>query len=483
MYSDHRPPAIARHLGDATGETLPARKIGLGATPWPTPLQQSAGACAVQYYSHHTVAREWENQHTATSILFSVRWHRIVLDEAHLIHDRHTQTASAICALDADRRWAVTGTPTQNHVADFVALLQFLRAYPYDTPTKFEDDIVHLWKHDCEAAISRLKKLIICIGLRRTSTTIDLAERKDLIHTLQFDPSEKQVHQMVEAQDLSIINQSKAQEQIRGLFMHALQGLNALRLICNFGMLSEIKSISLNLAKGPTWGPTEAQNAFDSLLATGGSCCVKCATDIGISNNSPIDLLESETAWVSQCPPKLSQCGRILCGSCGSKLQKDGMLQSWCQHTPACPDLAVSTSKTLRERSSPLIQNILTYESFPTKIKALAKDIASFPDSKSVVFSAWRTTLDLAASALNVANIRFVRYDGKVSERDRALALAKFSSDPDTKVILFTISCGAVGLDLTATNRAYLMEPRWNPTVEDQALARIHRMGQQRPIT
>jgi hypothetical protein len=172
--------------------------------------------------------------------------------------------------------------------------------------------------------------------------------------------------------------------------MHALQGLNALRLICNFGMLSEIKSFNLNLAKGDTWGHTEAQNAFDSLLATGESCCVKCATDVGISNDSPIDLLESEMAWVSQCPPKLSQCGRILCGSCGSKLQKDGMHQSWCQHVPPCPALAVSTSKTWTERSSPLNQSVLTYESFPTKIKALVNDIALFSDSKSVVFSAWR---------------------------------------------------------------------------------------------
>lgn len=433
--------------------------------------------------TYHTVAREWKNRHTAMSILFSVRWNRIVLDEAHLIRDRNTQMAAAICALDADRRWAVTGTPIQNHVTDFVALLQFLRAYPYDMPTEFEDDIVHLWKHDCEAAISRLKKLIICIGLRRTSTTIDLPERTDRLHTLHFDPREKQLYQKVEAQVLSVINQSRAQENTRGLFMHALQGLNALRLICNFGMLSEIKSFNLGMENGATWGPTEAQNAFESLLATGQSCCVKCATDVGISNDSPIDLLESEMAWVGQSPPKLSQCGRILCGSCGSKLQKDGPHQSWCQHVPPCPALVVSTSKTLTERSSPLSQGVLTYGGSPTKIKALINDITSFPDSKSVVFSAWRTTLDLAASALNVARIRYVRYDGKVPEKDRALALAKFSSDPDTKVILFTISCGAVGLDLTAANRAYLMEPQWNPTVEDQALARIHRMGQTRPIT
>lgn len=40
----------------------------------------------------------------------------------------------------------------------------------------------------------------------------------------------------------------------------------------------------------------------------------------------------------------------------------------------------------------------------------------------------------------------------------------------------------AISLNLTAANRAYLMEPHWNPTTEEQALARIHRLGQMRPV-
>ncbi|KAI1522278.1 HepA Superfamily II DNA RNA helicase SNF2 family [Pyrenophora tritici-repentis] len=46
-----------------------------------------------------------------------------------------------------------------------------------------------------------------------------------------------------------------------------------------------------------------------------------------------------------------------------------------------------------------------------------------------------------------------------------------------------TISCSAVGLDITAASRAYILEPQWNPTVEEQALARVHRMGQTKPVT
>ncbi|CCF45916.1 hypothetical protein CH063_03727 [Colletotrichum higginsianum] len=49
--------------------------------------------------------------------------------------------------------------------------------------------------------------------------------------------------------------------------------------------------------------------------------------------------------------------------------------------------------------------------------------------------------------------------------------------------MLLTLSCGAVGLTLTVASRVYLMEPHWNPNLEEQALARVHRMGQTREVT
>lgn len=156
---------------------------------------------------------------------------------------------------------------------------------------------------------------------------------------------------------------------------------------------------------------------------------------------------------------------------------------SWCgcghQHCAVHP---VSTIETAVELA-PSVREPTCFQDLPTKIKALVDDLHKHPESKSVVFSDWRKTLNLAACALDLCDIPYVRYDGSVSERDRLTALNRFSNDPEVKVILFTIKTGAVGLDLTAADRAYLMEPQWNPTVEDQAFARVHRMGQKRPVT
>lgn len=83
---------------------------------------------------------------------------------------------------------------------------------------------------------------------------------------------------------------------------------------------------------------------------------------------------------------------------------------------------------------------------------------------------------------LDRAGIRHVRIDGTINAVTRQTTLDQFQNVDGIKVILMTISCGSVGLDVTAASRVHLLEPQWNPAVEDQALARVHRMGQRRPV-
>lgn len=64
---------------------------------------------------------------------------------------------------------------------------------------------------------------------------------------------------------------------------------------------------------------------------------------------------------------------------------------------------------------------------------------------KSIVFSTWRLTLDIIEAGLNQAGIRSVRFDGKVSQPQRQPVLNEFKSNPEVRVILLTLQCGAVG--------------------------------------
>ncbi|KAI0322699.1 SNF2 family N-terminal domain-containing protein [Amylostereum chailletii] len=103
--------------------------------------------------------------------------------------------------------------------------------------------------------------------------------------------------------------------------------------------------------------------------------------------------------------------------------------------------------------------------------------------TKTVVFSQWTTMLDKVEDALDFANIRYDRLDGTMKREDRSRAMDALKNDPGCEVLLVSLKAGGVGLNLTAAQRVYLMDPYWNPAVENQAVDRIHRLGQTRPVT
>ncbi|KAI8850412.1 P-loop containing nucleoside triphosphate hydrolase protein, partial [Chytridium lagenaria] len=65
---------------------------------------------------------------------------------------------------------------------------------------------------------------------------------------------------------------------------------------------------------------------------------------------------------------------------------------------------------------------------------------------------------------------------------ERSNAITKFKQDPYLSVLLLSLKAGGVGLNLTIASRVYIMEPYWNPAVEQQAIDRVHRMGQTRTV-
>ncbi|KAK7064368.1 SNF2 family DNA-dependent ATPase [Favolaschia claudopus] len=103
--------------------------------------------------------------------------------------------------------------------------------------------------------------------------------------------------------------------------------------------------------------------------------------------------------------------------------------------------------------------------------------------TKTVVFSQWTSMLDKIEDALEAAGIRYDRLDGTMKRDDRTRAMDALKYDPGCEVLLVSLKAGGVGLNLTAAQRVYLMDPYWNPAVENQAVDRIHRLGQTRPVT
>ncbi|KAJ6605336.1 P-loop containing nucleoside triphosphate hydrolase protein [Mycena vulgaris] len=118
-----------------------------------------------------------------------------------------------------------------------------------------------------------------------------------------------------------------------------------------------------------------------------------------------------------------------------------------------------------------------------SKFKALWRIIKSIPPGeKVIVFSHFLTNLDMMAESLSTNGVSYARYDGRMGPSERAAALDQIRNDKKCTVLLLSIMAGGTGLDIPACNHVVLIEPWWNPYVEEQAISRVHRIGQVREV-
>ena len=99
---------------------------------------------------------------------------------------------------------------------------------------------------------------------------------------------------------------------------------------------------------------------------------------------------------------------------------------------------------------------------------------------KTLVFSQFTSFLAIVRVMLDGAGIAYEYLDGKT--RNRQEKVERFQNDPNCKLFLISLKAGGVGLNLTAAEYVFLLDPWWNPAVEAQAIDRAHRIGQTKPV-
>jgi SNF2-related domain/Helicase conserved C-terminal domain len=99
---------------------------------------------------------------------------------------------------------------------------------------------------------------------------------------------------------------------------------------------------------------------------------------------------------------------------------------------------------------------------------------------KALVFSQFTSLLAILRRRLDEKSVRYEYLDGQT--RDRQERVEAFQSDPECGLFLISLKAGGLGLNLTAAEYVFLLDPWWNPAVEAQAIDRAHRIGQTRPV-
>ncbi|KAI1430217.1 SNF2 family N-terminal domain-containing protein [Xylaria sp. FL1777] len=453
--------------------------------------------------------------------LEEIGWFRIVLDEAHMIREQSTLQFKAICRLQANRRWAVTGTPVQNKLDDLAALLAFLRLKPFDEKGKFTQYITAPFKMCDPEIVPKLRVLVDSVTLRRLKDKIDLAPRTDHLIRLDFSPNERKLYQLFEqnAQDKVQVLAAGRERMVGGkVYIHILQSILRLRLICAHGR-DLLNDADLEIVQGmtadsaididsddedtkPAIAEARSYEAFALMEETNNDLCISCKRRIGSNDGADI-ASEREEDIIGH----MTACFHLLCPNCikAWKREVDGKELGNCLFCGSyirfqCNELRKSKLEIEHEGHHPNKRGTKNrskdgypgYSGPHTKTNALVEDLLRSeaeskakpdePPFKSVVFSAWTSHLDLIEIALESVGICFTRLDGKMSRPARSAAMTAFREDDSVHVILVSISAGGLGLNLVTGNTVYMMEPQYNPAAEAQAIDRVHRLGQKRPV-
>lgn len=420
--------------------------------------------------------------------LHSTHWYRVVLDEAHTIKASKGQSAQAAFNLTADHRWCLTGTPIQNKLEDIFSLLHFLHVEPWNNWGWWNKLVQRPFQDGDERGLRILQAILQPLMLRRTKDSTDKKGRR----ILELPPSEATVIEceLSEAErdfydalyKKSKVKFDKFVEQGKVLHNYAsiLELLLRLRQCCDHPFLV--------LSRGDTGEYADLDKLAKRLIngrrvgeaSTAGFMPTKAYIQEVVE-----DLQKSEKA---ECPICLEAVEDAVLTPCAHCMCRECLFASWNGGSggscPICRQVMSRQNIITAPTESRFQIDVEKNWTESSKISALMQELEALQltQAKSVVFSQWTAFLDLLEIPLKRKNMKFVRLDGTLSQQQRENVIKDFRSDSSIEVMLLSLKAGGVGINLTAASNAFLLDPWWNPAVEEQAIMRIHRIGQTKKV-
>ncbi|GAB2294479.1 DNA repair protein rad5b [Dionaea muscipula] len=426
--------------------------------------------------TYNVVASTYKSRGTK-SIFHSIDWLRIVLDEAHTIKSWKTQGAQAVFALSSNSRWCLTGTPLQNNLEDLYSLLCFLKVEPWCNWQCWRSSIQQPFESGDPRALAWVKSILKSVMLRRSKESKDKQGRPILelpptnIKTIvcQQSEAEQDFYTALFKRSKVQFDQFVAQGKVLHNYASILELLLRLRQCCNhpFLVMSRCDAPDLE-ALARRFLASNANSAYVEEVVEG----------IRRGDNA-----ECPICMESADDPILTLCAHKMCREC--------ILSSWRNPSHGtCPlcrtEMRRSDLITCPTQNSRFRFNVDGEWKESSKVTKLLDCLESIRNSgsgeKSIVFSQWTTFLDLLEIPLKRRGINYLRFDGKLTQKNREKVLHEFNETREKTVLLMSLKAGGVGLNLTAASNVFLMDPWWNPAVEEQAIMRIHRIGQKRTV-
>ncbi|KAI4368176.1 hypothetical protein MLD38_016763 [Melastoma candidum] len=459
--------------------------------------------------------------------LAKVGWFRVVLDEAQSIKNHRTQVARACWGLRAKRRWCLSGTPIQNAIDDLYSYFRFLRYDPYAAYKTFCASIKGPIQRSPTKGYKKLQAILKTIMLRRTKGTlldgepiITLPPKSVELKKVDFSEEERDFYLKLEADSRAQFEEYAAAGTVKENYVNILLMLLRLRQACDHPLLvkgnasnSSSKSSIQMARKLPREKQMHLLKCLEASLAICGICsdppeeAVVSVCGHVFCNQCVSEHLNGDNGHcaAANCKAKLTMASVFSRVSLSSALSGNWELDDSTEHLGATYSgnsppgsskikAAMEVLQTLSNKAKNL--DVIGASNAPSvnvvddksndgnfRVAESSSDTKKPAGEKAIVFSQWTGMLDLLEACLKDSSIQYRRLDGTMSVLARDKAVKDFNTVPEVTVMIMSLKAASLGLNMVSACHVLLLDLWWNPTTEDQAIDRAHRIGQTRPVT
>lgn len=425
----------------------------------------------------------------------AVKFHRVILDEAHNIKTRSSGAAKACFALQADYKWCLSGTPLQNRIGELCSLLRFLEVKPFSC-------------YMCKAC-----------GCTQLQWTLEATTR-------QCTGCNHRGFDHLSLFNLELLNPITEY----GNTGDGAEAFKKLRLLLERVMLRRVKADHLSSMELPSkiltindefFGEIERDFASSIMRNTTREFDTYVAQGVMLNNYANIFGLLMQMRQVADHPDMIlrkdAEGGQNVLVCCICEDPAEDAIRSACRHDfcrecaksyvksfsdrgedPGCPrchiPLSIDLEQEEREQDTYAVKkssiiNRIDMEKWTssTKIEMLVMKLAELRSRKctrkAIIFSQFTSMLQLVEWRLRRAGLNTVMLDGTMTPAQRQASIDHFMTNCDVTVFLVSLKAGGVALNLTEASEVIIVDPWWNPAAEWQSADRCHRIGQTRSCT
>ncbi|KAG1709114.1 hypothetical protein DVH05_022746 [Phytophthora capsici] len=390
------------------------------------------------------------------SFLRSFQFGYMILDEGHSIKNSNTSRFKRITALRARTRLVLSGTPIQNNLNELLTMLSFLMPRMFDHGS---DELLSFFDGNEQKKCDKVRKILAPFILRREKKYVlsQLVPKTVSVELIKVGEDQRKAYTDILE---SVIKRKEAQ---------AAQKAAAKELKKKKKNKDEKADSKLRKLTNPYAAPSKGDPSAISIF-----------TQLRKAANHPVllrrhfvseDVLETMSRCLHRAEAFGNQCSM-------SRVRQELETYSDFELHDLCVQYGgIDELKQLQLPMETLLASA-KFDYLRTLLPKLQKE-----GHRVLIFSQWTKLLDLLEVLMGHMEYRYLRLDGSTDVQERQGLIDTYNEDTNIFAFLLSTRAGGLGINLTAADTVVLHDLDFNPTADEQACDRCHRIGQTKPVS